>query len=187
MNITSRIILLSLLSLLFAGACQIFTGGPKPPEEKIPVSETEAQTVLNTWESIFSSDQSGLVSITLTEAQVTSAIDRYFSTQETPFMTEPQVYLRDGKIDLYGKISQGLLSANVRLTLSATIDDKGKPELTIIDADFGPLPMPDSLLNAASKLIDESVTGMIGPMITKFKAETIDINNGLLIISGRKY
>ena len=187
MNITSRIILLSLLSIFFAGACQIFTGGPTPPEEKIPVSETEAQTVLNTWESIFSSDQSGLVSITLTEAQVTSAIDRYFSTQETPFMTEPQVYLRDGKIDLYGKISQGLLSANVRLTLSATIDDKGKPELTIIDADFGPLPMPDSLLNAASKLIDESVTGMIGPMITKFKAETIDINNGLLIISGRKY
>ena len=39
----------------------------------------------------------------------------------------------------------------------------------------------------ASKLIDESVTGVIGPMITKFRAETIDINNGLLIISGRKY
>jgi len=187
MNNTSRIILLSLLSLLFIGACQIFPGWPKPPDEKIPVSETEAQTVLDTWESVFSSDQTGLVSITLTEAQLTSAIDHYLSKQETPLMTEPQVFLRDAKIDLYGKINQGLLSANVRITLSATIDENGKPELNIVDADFGPLPMPESLLNVASKLVDESVTGVIGPMITKFRAETIEANNGLLIISGRKY
>ncbi len=187
MNNTPRIILLSLLSFLLFGACQIFTGGPKPPDEKIPVSETEAQTVITTWENLFSGDQSGLVSITLTEAQITSALDHYFSTQEKPLLTEPQVYMRDGKIELYGKVEQGLLSANVRLTLSAAIDENGKPDLNIVDADLGPLPMPDSLLSTASNLIDEGITGAIGPMITKFRAETIIVNDGFLTISGRKY
>ena len=107
------------------------------------------------------------------------------SEQEKPLITDPQVYLRDGQIQIYGKAVNGSLQANVRIVLTATLDDNGKPVISVVSADFGPLPAPESINKTISKMVDEAFTGAIGPAAIGFRLETISIADGMMTITGR--
>jgi len=180
-------ILLSILTIALASiACTVFVGGPEYPAAPIPVS-TEA--IGNLEQQVQAAQtaavDSGLISLTITETQITSLLAAKLNEQTDPFISDPQVTLRDGEIQVYGKATQGNLQANVRIILSASLDAEGKPVINVTSADFGPLPAPDGLTNTFSAFIGQAFTGSIGPAATGMRLESITISDGIMTLSGR--
>lgn len=187
MNKSKIAILFSMGSLALAAlACTIFVGGPAYPDTRVAVS-TEAIGGLTDQLNAASTTaaDSGVLTLTINESQLTSLLANKLNEQTDPFITDPQVYLRDGQVQIYGKAVQGNFEANVRIVVSITLNAEGKPIITVVSADFGPLPAPEGLNSAVGKMVDEAFTGAIGPAATGFRLENISIADGVMTLSGR--
>jgi hypothetical protein len=146
---------LLLLSLVLTSlACTIFVGGPDysslPP---IPVSAEAAESIKDELaRAIEAGAQTGVVTVNLTEPQITSYLAARLRTDPSlqqsdnrPLISEPQVYLRDGQMQIYGKTQQGMLVANIGIIVSMGVDANGEPQIDVISADFGPFPAPEGI------------------------------------------
>jgi len=179
--------LLAVFSLTLATlACRVFVGGPEYPPTVVPVS-TEAATSLEQQVEAAktAAAQNGLMTLTVTESQATSVLAAKLAENPDPFITEPQVFLRNNEVQVYGKANQGSFQANVRIVLAASIDAEGKPVLTITSADFGPLPAPEGLNKTISAFIEEAFTGALGPAASGLRLESIAIADGVMTLTGR--
>jgi hypothetical protein len=167
-------------------ACEFNIGGPATPEERVPVSTEAVESLNDIWKSALDiSDNTGQLNIVVNESQLTSLLAFNLQKQEQPFIQDPQVFLRDGQIQIFGTATQSNLMATVRIVLTVDVNDEGVPEFNIVSADFGPLPVPEELLNGLSVMMDEAFTGSIGPVATGIRVENIIISNGLMSLSGR--
>lgn len=178
---------LALWALALAGlACTLFVGGPEYPQTPIPVSTEAAQSVEEQLhQAVTAAAQTGGLTVSITESQLTSLVAARLSSDTQPLLTDPQVYLRNGQIELYGKAVRGNLQANVHIALTASVDAEGRPQLTVSSVDFGPLPAPEGLNSAISGAVNEAFTGAFGPAVTGFRLESIVIADGVMTLSGR--
>lgn len=167
-------------------ACTIFVGGPEYPATSIPIS-TEAVGSLDDQfhASETAAADSGKLTLSVNETQITSLLAQKLSSQSAPLIQDPQVFLRDGEIQVYGKASQANLLANVRIVLKASVDAEGKPVLTVISTDFGPFPAPQGLNDSVSAMIDQAFTGSFGPAATGLRLESISIADGIMTLTGQ--
>lgn len=184
---TQRPFLLSSLAIaLTVLACTISVGGPPYPAERIPVS-TAAITQLH--ESLATAmvrgAESGEVALVISEAQLTSYLAYYLQNQPQPFVTDPQVYLRDGQVQVYGTVQRGYLKATARVVLTPKIDSEGRLQLELTSADFGPFPTPEGLREALTTMVSEAYTGALGPVATGFRLTSVVIANGYALLTGR--
>jgi hypothetical protein len=99
--------------------------------------------------------------------------------------TDPQVYLRNGQIQIYGKTRQGNFTANIGIVLAVGLNVDGRPELQLVSADFGPFPLPEGLNKAITAVIEEAYTGSLGPVATGFRIQSISIGDGVMTIVGK--
>src|SRR5574341_2555464 len=136
--------------------------------------------------------QTGVVTINLTEPQITSYLAARLQSDpglqqsnKKPLITDPQVYLRDVQMQIYGKTQQGIFTANIGIIVSVGVDPNGQPLIEIVSADFGPLPVPKGLKDAITAMVKEAYTGSLGPVATGLRIETISIANGIMTITGR--
>jgi hypothetical protein len=186
---------LFLLGLVITSlACAIFVGGPDysnlPP---IPVSAEAAESIKEELRRAFEAGaQTGVVTINITEPQITSYLAARLQTDPSlqqsdkkPLMTDPQVYLRDGQMQIYGKTQQGIFTANIAIIVTMGVDANGQPLIEITSADFGPFPAPEGLKDAITAMVREAYTGSLGPVATGLRIETISIANGVMTITGR--
>ncbi|MBK9926440.1 MAG: hypothetical protein IPP66_14285 [Anaerolineales bacterium] len=186
-------LLFFIVLILASLACTVFIGGPDYSDRPvIPASAEAAESLKVEIQKAYEAGAStGQVTITITETQITSVLaqrlqtDQNLQTDSKPFITDPQVYLRDGQMQIFGKTQQGMLTANIGIIVSMSVDENGKPKIEIVSADFGPLPAPESLKEAISSMIDEAYTGSVGPVATGLRIETISIADGTLTIVGR--
>ena len=185
-----------LLTLLLTSlACTVFVGGPDYSDlPVIPVSTEAAQSLKDEMKKAFEAGAAtGTVTLNITEPQITSYLALRLqsdpSLQQTdtkkPLINDPQVYLRDGQMKIYGKTQQGMFAANIGIIINVGVDDAGQPKIEIASADFGPFPAPDGLKEAITAMIKEAYTGAIGPAATGLRIESILIANGIMTISGR--
>jgi hypothetical protein len=181
----NRIITIMVTALAITLACTIFVGGPEIPEPLIPVS---AEAVTSLQEQIKAAVEagasSGEVILQINETQLTSYLAYKNADNPNPMFTEPQVYLRDGQMRIYGKTQQGNFTANIGIVLAVGLDAEGRPELQLTSADFGPFPLPDGLNKAITAVIEEAYTGALGPVATGFRIQSIAIADGTMTIAG---
>lgn len=174
-------------------ACTINVGGPDysdlPP---VPVSTEYAQSIRDEVQRAFEEGaQTGTITLNLTEQQITSYLatrlqnDPNLQENNQPLITEPQVYLRDGQMQIYGKTKQGMFTANIGIIVDVGVDENGQPKIEIVSADFGPMPAPQGLRDAITAMVREAYTGSLGPVATGLRVETISIANGIMTVSGR--
>jgi hypothetical protein len=183
------LIILILISL----ACTVFVGGPDYSDRTpIPVSNETADSLKEEIKRAFEAGATtGEVTFTITETQITSVLalrlqtDQNLQQDTKPLITDPQVYLRDGQMQIFGKTQQGMFTANIGIIVSVGVDENGKPKIEIISADFGPFPAPEGINNAISAMIEEAYVGSVGPVATGLRIQTISIANGIMTISGR--
>jgi hypothetical protein len=176
-----------IILLLTSMACTIFVGGPDYPAQTVPVSSTEVQTMQAQVEQAMNAGaETGLVTLQITESQLTSYIALKMQEKANPPFTEPQILLRNGQLQIYGKIDRGMFAANMVITMNVSIDQStGLPKIEIASADFGPFPAPEGLNAAISAIIEEAFTGSLGPVATGFRLESIEIADGIMTMTGR--
>ncbi|HXD10060.1 MAG TPA: hypothetical protein VN653_08365 [Anaerolineales bacterium] len=182
-----------LVLLLTSLACTISVGGPDYSDlTPIPVSTEAADSLKEEMKRAFEAGaQTGIVTLTITEPQITSVLafrllsDPTMQTDKKPFITDPQVYLRNGQMKIYGKSQQGLFVANIGIIVNIGVSELGKPKIEIASADFGPFPVPNGIKEALTSMIDEAYTGSIGPAATGLRVESISIADGVMTINGR--
>lgn len=179
-------ILIGLSTLVLAIlACTLNIGGPTLPAEHIPVSTQamqELQTAVQT--AAAAAVETGQLTFTITEPQITSYLADYLQTQTHPFITDPQVFLRNGQVQLFGVAQQGDFQANVEIDFTAGVDDQGQPKIELSKADFGPLPVPAGLMDVVTAAIQEAYTGAIGPAGSGLRLESITVADGTMTIVG---
>src|SRR6266542_2176986 len=186
---------LFLLSLVLTSlACTIFVGGPDysslPP---IPVSADALTSLKDEMKRAFEAGaQTGVVTINITEPQITSYLAARLQTDPSlqqsdkkPLITDPQVYLRDGQMQIYGKTQQGLFIANIGIIVNMGVDGNGQPQIDVASADFGPFPAPKGINDAITAMVKEAYTGSLGPVATGLRIESISITGGAMTITGR--
>ncbi len=175
------------LLLLTSLACTIFAGGPDYPAQTVPASTEEVLSMQAQIEQAFlSGAESGIVTLQITESQLTSYMTQKMQEQPNPPFTDPQVLLRNGQMQMYGKINRGMFAANMLITMNVSIDPgTSLPKIEIASADFGPFPAPEGLNTAISAVIDEAFTGSLGPVALGFRLELITIADGIMTLTGR--
>ena len=188
-NMHPRTILLFLGGIALALAilaCTLNIGGPEYPTPIIPVSTEavgELQSSIET--AVAAGEVNGQIILTFTEPQLTSYLSYKFQTQSQPLIKDPQVYLRNGEIQIYGTVSQGYFEVTAMIIFSAGVDDQGQMKIELISADFGPLPAPNGLKEIVSATIQEAYTGVLGPVATGFRLQNVTISDGAMTIVGQ--
>lgn len=179
--------------ILTSLACTINVGGPDysslPP---VPISTEYAQSIGDEVQRAFEEGaQTGSITLNLTEGQITSYLasrlqnDPNLQQNNQPLITDPQVYLQNGQMQIYGKTQQGMFTANIGIVVDIGVDENGQPKIDIVSADFGPLPAPEGLRDTVEAMVREAYTGSLGPVATGLRIETITIANGIMTVSGR--
>ena len=179
--------------ILTSLACTIFVGGPDYSTlPQIPASTEAAQSMQDEVKRAFEEGMTtGTISLNFTEPQITSFLaarlrsDPNLQQDSKPLIADPQVYLRDGQMQIYGKTQQGMFTANIGIIVNVGVDENGQPKIDIASADFGPLPAPKGLTNAIAAMVREAYTGSLGPVATGLRIESITIADGIMTISGR--
>ena len=179
--------------MLTSLACTIFVGGPDYSTlPQIPASTEAAQSMQDEVKRAFEEGMTtGTITLNFTEPQITSFLaarlrsDPNLQQDSKPLIADPQVYLRDGQMQIYGKTQQGMFTANIGIIVNVGVDENGQPKIDIASADFGPLPAPKGLTNAIAAMVREAYTGSLGPVATGLRIESITIADGIMTISGR--
>jgi hypothetical protein len=186
---------LFLITLILTSlACTVFVGGPDYSDlPVIPISQEAAQSLKDEMKRAFEAGATtGVVTLNITEPQITSYLAFRMQSDPSlqqndskPLITDPQVYLRDGQMKIYGKTQQGMFAANIGIIINVGIDETGQPKIEIASADFGPFDAPDGLKEALTAMVKEAYTGAIGPAATGLRIESITIADGIMTITGR--
>ncbi len=183
-----------LLTLLLTSlACSMSVGGPDYSTlPTVPVSTEYAQSIQDEVQRAFQdAAQTGTITLNLNEQQLTSYVASRLQTDPRlqrngqPLITDPQVYLRDGQMKIYGKTQQGIFTANIGIIMDVGVDANGQPKVDIASADFGPLPAPEGLRDTVAAMIREAYMGSLGPVATGLRIESINIADGIMTINGR--
>jgi hypothetical protein len=195
MRINTRGLTLFLLILVLTSlACTVFVGGPDysslPP---IPVSAESAESIKEELRrAVEAGAQTGVITVNLTEPQITSYLAARMQSDPSlqqsdkkPLITDPQVYLRDGQMQIYGKTQKSIFAANIGIIVTMGVDANGEPLIEVTSADFGPFPAPEGLKDAITAMVKEAYTGSLGPVATGLRIESISIANGVMTITGR--
>jgi hypothetical protein len=184
LHLSARIISVIVVITISSLACQVQVGGPEPPARIIPISQEAANSAEQIWTSSIENSSSNSVAFTLSEDQITSYVAMQLQSNVNSAITEPQIFLDDGTISIFGKAEQGPFTANVHITLQPTTDDNGNLSFEIITADFGPMPVPSDILENFSSIINNVLNGSIIPGGSNFQIQNVFISSGMITIEG---
>jgi uncharacterized protein YpmS len=126
------------------------------------------------------------VTLVIDESELTSLVAAELDKQSDPILYEPQIYLRDGGMQIMGKVLQGGFMVPAQLNLILTTNSDGQPQINIQTGKIGPLELPDSILEELTSQVDSAFMHNVKPRIKDIFVESILIADGLMTITGRR-
>ncbi len=180
-----KMITFLLLLILTSLACSLpFRGSATVEPTSIPVSTAAAGEVEDQMATAAAElEVNGQVSVILTDTQLTSYIAQKLALNEDSPLTNPQVILQNGQIEVTGKATIGILTAPATIILEPYAN-QGNLGITIKEAKLGSVPLPQSTLDSISQTLNENLNDLITIRGDKFYLETIAISDGSLTLSG---
>ncbi len=178
--------LVAFLTLWATLGCIIFLGGPDYPTTSVPFSPEMGQTAqaqLKT--AVAEATQSGRFTLTLTQEHLTALLNARLQERSSLNFKDPLVFLHPGVIEIYGKVQQGNVVANVQISVAVSVDAQGKPKFQIVGAVFGPLLLSREVLDGITAMLNEAFVGAVGPVATGLRLESIVVEEGRLTLRGR--
>jgi DUF2993 family protein len=159
-------------------------GAPTPPGSPVPVSTEGAGQLEGAWGTAVANTNNGLVTVVMTEEQLTSYAALKLTSDANSPIEDPQIYLRNGKLMLYGKVKTNNVTLPAALTLSVVPTAAGAVSVTIDAADVGPMPVPSALRDVLASNLNNLIAQNAGGSNTGFKVTDIVIADGKMTISG---
>jgi tetratricopeptide (TPR) repeat protein len=160
-------------------------GAPERPGDTILTSDVkalEAKAILAN-----SIPQPGsLSSVTITEQQITSWLAMEMKNNPDLPLSEVQVYLRGGQIQIWGMVNGSADSTSALLAGTVSIDSNAQPVFTLEALQIGQQTVPNILLSQAEAWLNELLAEKINSEIPGLKLMNINVTNGLITVSGMR-
>lgn len=180
-------ILVSLVALAVAAqacCCCTILGGPQPPYTITPSDEA----VRRFEERMAEAEQnaSGVVTITVTEEEMTSLLAQAIARQEESSpISEPQVHFRDGCVEVYGTVQMAdSLALPGMVAFSVTVTD-GALDVTVEEVAVGPLPVPESALQSLTEMINQTIAKNVRVGGVEATITDVQIGAGEMTVTGK--
>ena len=127
-----------------------------------------------------------LASVTLDEQQVTSWLDMTLKESPDLPLSEVQVYLRDGRIQIWGMVNGVTNSTSALIAGTLTPDLNGMPGVELESIQVGSQAVPDLLLTQGEAWLNQLISQQINEQVPGLEIMNINISNGLITISGMR-
>ncbi len=168
-------------------ACNLGARNASKPTETIPVT-TEAAGSLQ--DKVRAAEEqarsSGEMELVLTEAEVTSAVALELQKQQPQPITNVQIYLRDGQVQLSGAYTESGMTLPLTIIARPEVSEGGNFRIILVSAKIGPVAAPDVLTRQFQSLIDDQIATVITSQSGKeFIVTSVDIADGEITIRGR--
>jgi len=185
MSRENRILVVIVVLASAALACNFGRRAVETPALQVPVSTEAVQSLEETAANSYNEfQQSGKINLTVTEEQLTSMVAQELEEQGTEGISNPQVHLRDGQIQLTGDIQTQGITAPATMVMEVTIDDNGRPSLQIISANVGPFPVPESLIENVEIRLNQAFLNQLDEMAPNLVVESVVIGDGKMTVTG---
>jgi len=175
----------ALISFAVSNAQNGMEGAPERPGDEIIVSDqsgAEAKIMLER-----SVPQPGsLSSITVTEQQITSWLAMEMKSKPDLPLSDVQVYLRDGQIQVWGIVSGGENQTSALITGEVQIDASKRPAFIIESMQVGQQVIPDFVVSQMETWLNQALLESIDKSAPGLELMNVKVANGLLIISGMR-
>ena len=181
----------ALFMLILASlACNLpFLAQQKAHPTEIPVSIEQAKNLEQQLkQAVEQAAQSGVISLEVTEEQLTSAMNIYLQQAQSSGLplNDIQVRLRDGKVKLTASTQQGPLKVPVEIS-AAIRADACKIRFDIESATAGPIAIPTeqlgTLTKQAEQALNEKIADIVGGNVC---ISSVTIQDGKLSVSGQR-
>lgn len=181
--------LTAVLLILGTLACNAAGLAPRMPSQTIAPSAEALQSFKDKWRNLSLATPNGPFTVTFTEAELTSAVDAAIqdaqaSDGESIPVQNVQVFLRDGAIDAYGQAAVDPLTVTGHIKMAPGIGPDGQVDLTVLQVDFGPLEVDESLLDRLIGYIERSINEPIQTSPLNITLTDIVVAEGQITING---
>ena len=119
-----------------------------------------------------------------TEAQLTKLVNNALETRPEFGVSNTQIYLRHGLVQVTGDFTQSGLNLPLDIKLRLYIDEKHQLQYEIVTAKIGPFPLPGPILDQISFYLDQAITSNTDLNIEDIVFEQVVVDNGVITISG---
>lgn len=183
-NLKTLLIILSVL-VVVSLACNMGRRAATPLPT-VPVSTEAVEDLEQSVEEAFQeAEASGEINLVITEAQLTSAIAFELEKNGTNSLSDLQIRLQDGQIQMTAAVDASGLSATASVILEVSVDPAGRPVLSVGSANLGPFPVPEDLVSEIEVQINQAFQDQIDEMGPDIFIESIVIEGGAMRITGR--
>jgi uncharacterized protein YpmS len=175
----------SILLLLSAVTLACNFGSRQTPAPPPPVSTEAVENLEATLESAAEEMQeTGEVQLEMDEAQLTSLVAFELQESGEEMISDPQVYLRDGQIQVFGTVEQQNVSGTARVAMTVDLDSEGRPDVNVVSASIGPFPIPQQIVDNVESELNEAFTEQLDSVAPNTRFESIVIADGKMTITG---
>jgi uncharacterized protein YpmS len=187
LNLKQSLLLLPVLVLLSAVlACALPFQVPEPPGPPIPISTEAVESFKEKLSQVVKQARSGEpIELSLTEEEVTSAFAFYILDEQGTGFSDPQIYLRDGEVQVFGNYQSGDSSVPVRVVFEPLADEQGKPHIDLVSVNFGRFSAPDALVESIQTNLDNVWIDLMGITDERLWVDSLDAADGTLTIQGQ--
>ncbi len=175
----------TLISFAVNNAENGMDGAPERPGAPIVLSAAAGAQAKTTVEKSLPQPGS-LNTATLTEQQITSWLAAEMKNSPDLPLSDVQVYLRDGQIQIWGMVNGSDNSTSALVTGKINIDSNGLPAFEIESLQIGQQDIPSFLLSQAETWLNQMLTESINQQVPGLEIMNINISSGLITISGMR-
>lgn len=182
-----RYLLILSVLVVVSMACNLPAAGVSTPP---PAPTMSAEEILQLEEqlraTLANSQESSAVSITVTEQQLNTFVASEVAAMTDSPITNPQVVLVNGQIEVYGVVNQSGITANSKTVLQPRIDAEGNPKLDVVSINIGPFPVPDTFKDQVEAMVDDTLSNYLMAQSDRFRVTDIQVAEGRMTVSGTR-
>jgi tetratricopeptide (TPR) repeat protein len=175
----------ALIGYAIANAENGMEGAPERPGGEIVVSEQSSMEAKSIIENAL--PQAGsLSSITITEGQVTSWLASEMKNSPDLPLSDVQVFLRNGQVQVWGMVNGSADSTSVLIVAEIKIDNNQQPYFVIESMQIGTQVVPDLLLGQMELWLNQMLIENINEQLPGLQMMNVNVVNGLITVSGMR-
>lgn len=183
MKLIAIIIFVLVLSSL---ACNLNFGKQATPDPLIPLVSEDVDNMAESSEvQPQNAEPGGMIELEVSETQLTNLLTVELAELVGNQITNLQVYLREGQIQIFGDLESQGIEAPVKVILEVSVDPVGRPNLEVVSSSIGPFPVPGDLVSEVELLMNKVFQEKIQSLAPNLQIESIVIENGKMTIRGR--
>jgi hypothetical protein len=175
----------TLISFAMNNAESGMNGAPESPGDPIIPSDSAGTQAKTSIQNALPK-RGSLSTLTLSEQQLTSWLAMEMKNSPDLPLRDVQVYLRDGRIQIWGLVEGTADSTSALVIGKINVDPNGYPGIGLESLQIGKQAIPSILLSQAESWLNQLLSEYINEQMPGLQIMNVNISNGLITISGMR-